>query len=83
MDELRTFMFERVYLARPARDEHARIERLIETLFHHWVQHAEQLPAASPEDDVAQRVTDWIAGMTDRYCLRAFTDLTVPRAFAS
>jgi dGTPase len=83
MDELRTFMFDRVYLARPARDEHARIQRVIETLFHHWVEHADELPAASPDDDVATKVTDWIAGMTDRYCLRAFTDLTVPRAFAS
>jgi dGTPase len=83
MDALRGFMFEHVYLARPARDEHARIDRVITTLFHHHVEHADALPAASADDDVAQRVTDWIAGMTDRYCLRAFTDLTVPRAFAS
>ena len=29
-----------------------------------------------------QRVTDYIAGMTDRYCIRAFEELTVPQAFA-
>ena len=34
------------------------------------------------ELDLAQRVTDYIAGMTDRYCIRAYTDLQVPRAFA-
>jgi len=34
------------------------------------------------EPDLAQRVTDYIAGMTDRYCIRAYTDLQVPRAFA-
>ena len=32
--------------------------------------------------DLAQRVTDWLAGMTDRYCIRAFEALSVPEAFA-
>jgi dGTPase len=81
MEALRAFMFERVYLARPARDEHAKIERAIAALFHHYVEHPEALPPS--DDELPQRVTDWIAGMTDRFCLRAYTDLTVPRAFAS
>jgi dGTPase len=83
MDALRTFMFERVYLAPPARDEHAKIERVVATLFHHFAEHPDELPPATGDEDVARRVTDWIAGMTDRYCLRVYTDLTVPRAFAS
>ncbi len=83
MDALRTFMFERVYLARPARDEHARIQGVIAALFHHYVDHPGELPEADAGEDLAQRVTDWIAGMTDRYCLRAFQELAVPRAFAS
>jgi dGTP triphosphohydrolase len=29
----------------------------------------------------AQRVTDYLAGMTDRFCIRAFEALSVPRAF--
>jgi dGTPase len=83
MDELRTFMFASVYLAPSARREHERIERLIGTLFAHYADHPELLPPEPAGADLAQRVTDWLAGMTDRYCLRAFTDLTVPRAFAS
>ena len=27
------------------------------------------------------RVTDYIAGMTDRFCIRAFEELSVPTAF--
>jgi dGTPase len=34
------------------------------------------------EDELAQVVTDYLAGMTDRYCIRAYTELQVPRAFA-
>jgi dGTPase len=34
------------------------------------------------ESALAERVTDYLAGMTDRYCIRAYTELQVPRAFA-
>ncbi len=30
---------------------------------------------------LAQRVTDYIAGMTDRFCIRAYQELKVPKAF--
>ena len=34
------------------------------------------------EEELAGRVTDYLAGMTDRYCIRAYTELQVPQAFA-
>lgn len=37
---------------------------------------------AGEDPDLAQRVTDYLAGMTDRYCIRKYTELQVPRAFA-
>ena len=37
---------------------------------------------AIPEDEAARRVTDYLAGMTDRFCIRVFEELTVPVAFA-
>ena len=80
MDRLRTFMFEHVYLSETARREQAKIETVIRTLFEHHVAHPETLPGS--DADLPQRVTDWIAGMTDRYCIRAFEALSVPEAFA-
>ena len=32
---------------------------------------------------LARRVTDYLAGMTDRFCIRRFEALAVPRAFPS
>jgi dGTPase len=32
--------------------------------------------------ELAQRVTDYLAGMTDRYCIRLYAELDVPQAFA-
>src|SRR6478752_2204046 len=80
MDALRTFMFDEVYLSDKARREQAKIDTVIRTLFEHHVAHPETLPPG--DGDLAQRVTDWIAGMTDRYCIRAFEELSVPTAFA-
>lgn len=38
--------------------------------------------AGGADTYLARRVTDYIAGMTDRYCIREYTALRVPRAFA-
>ncbi|HWY90805.1 MAG TPA: deoxyguanosinetriphosphate triphosphohydrolase [Solirubrobacteraceae bacterium] len=91
MGDLRKFMFERVYLGAAVRAEHERIANVVHTLFEHYVAHPELLPAPrvassgaspAPEDDLARRVTDYLAGMTDRYCIRVYTELQVPQAFA-
>ncbi|WP_051471987.1 dGTP triphosphohydrolase [Patulibacter minatonensis] len=37
---------------------------------------------ADPDADALQRATDWVAGMTDRYALRAYADLVIPRVHA-
>jgi dGTPase len=84
MDALRTFMFDEVYLGPVARAEHDKITTVIGALFAHYADDPTRIPdeGGAPGADVAQRVTDYIAGMTDRYCLRAYEALTVPRAFA-
>jgi dGTPase len=83
MSALRDFMFEHVYLADSARREHAKIEHVVRTLFEHWCAHPDELPTGDPDADLATRVTDYLAGMTDRFCIRSFEALTVPRAFPS
>jgi dGTPase len=83
MSELRDFMFEHVYLAEAARREHAKIERVVRTLFDHWCEHPDEIPPLDPAADLATRVTDYLAGMTDRFCIRRFQALAVPRAFPS
>ena len=80
MSALRDFMFANVYLGEIARREHSKIETVVRALFEHYCAHPEQLPPGG--DDLATRVTDYIAGMTDRYCIRAYEELAVPRAFA-
>jgi dGTPase len=76
MLRLREFMFDRVYLGPTARAEHAKIERVLRGLFDWYCSHPEELPLsdASAED----RVIDYLAGMTDRFAIRAWTERFVP-----
>jgi dGTPase len=84
MDALRDFMFEHVYLGAAARREHAKIERVVRTLFEFSAEDGDRIPDGGgvPGADLPQRVTDYLAGMTDRYCIRAFEALAVPESFA-
>jgi dGTPase len=76
MVRLRAFMFERVYMGPTARAEHAKIERVLRGLFDWYCEHPDELPpGASPAD----RVIDWLAGMTDRFAIRAWTERFVPQ----
>jgi dGTPase len=72
--ELRAFMFDQVYLRPDAREQAAPVERIVEDLLRHFVDHPEELPAWFEGDDVT-RATDWVAGMTDSYALRAHAEL--------
>lgn len=64
---LRAFMFERVYLGPAAEREHRRAAEVVELVFQHLTAHPDELPSG-PGDEV-QRVTDYVAGMTDRFAL--------------
>ena len=78
MLRLRKFMFDRVYLGPAARGEQERVQRTLRGLFDHYMEHPEETPEGEPGAGDAQRVTDYLAGMTDRYCIARFTELTVP-----
>jgi dGTPase len=79
MDRLRTFMFERVYLAPAAQHEHPRIERMLRALFAHLADHPP--PSLVEGASEVERVVDYLAGMTDRFAVRAFSDLSLPQGF--
>jgi dGTPase len=73
MNDLRDFMFERVYLAPSLlREQRAAIQTLRDLVDHHLA-HPDQIPASYREDDapLVTQVADYVAGMTDRYALAA------------
>ena len=82
MTELRDFMFEHVYLGPAATREHAKIRVVVRSLFDYYCAHPDEIPDSIPPGELPRRVTDYLAGMTDRFCIRTFEALSVPVAFA-
>jgi dGTPase len=79
MGRLRTFMFEEVYLGPAAQREQPRIERMLRALFAYLVDNPP--PPVTDGASDSERVIDYLAGMTDRYAVRVFTELSVPHGF--
>ena len=75
MLRLREFMFENVYLGPAARGEVERVQHALRGLFDHYMDHPDEVPVLDPAADPPQRVTDYIAGMTDRFCIARFREL--------
>ena len=72
-----------MYLREGAQAEQEKAVALIRDLFRHFMDHPDQLP---PEyhrmpDDLPVRVADYISGMTDRFALRTYERLFLPRGW--
>lgn len=68
MGATREFLFEHVYIGRIARSTREAVQRILQTLLSHH--------APDPSDEPARvRAVDYVAGMTDRFALRAFERL--------
>jgi dGTPase len=83
MLRLRTFMFDRVYLGPTARAEHAKIERVLRGLFDWYCEAPEDLPPGVEGATQAERIVDYLAGMTDRFAIRAWSARFVPQGLAA
>jgi len=81
-DHLRDFMFKKVYIGSAAKKEETKAERMLRELFTWLMEHPEYLPAdfrdSVEKEGLEQSVTDYVAGMTDRYAVRKFNEIFVP-----
>lgn len=83
MMELRSFLFERVYQAPSVLNEVYKATHLLSDLFDYYVSNIEKVPEEYreiSEGDSLQAVTDYVAGMTDRYARNVYQDLFIPKS---
>jgi dGTPase len=71
MNELRDFMFERVYFAPAHRAPQIEAIDVIRRLVDHHLLHPDEMPSTYRDNDadVVTQVADYVAGMTDRFAL--------------
>ncbi len=69
MLSLRAFMFDRVYLGPHVEPEHRRARDVVFAIFGRLTDDPDLLPPGEAEGELADRITDYISGMTDRFAL--------------
>ena len=83
--ELRDFLFENVYYNKTAKSEEDKTKFIIEKIFEYYTKNFELLPdfylQIYNENNLEKNVIikDYIAGMTDRYAMKIFEDLYIPK----
>jgi dGTPase len=80
MNELRDFMFERVYQAPAQLAQQRRAEAVIRDLVDYHLAHPDEMPAGYRDNDarLVVQVSDYVSGMTDRFALASHDRLFRP-----
>ncbi len=79
---LRDFLHRRVYHAPELDKEFSKVENIIMTLYEHILMFpGEYLDIPSGAGDCERLAVDFVAGMTDHYAIRFFSDLRLPCNF--
>ena len=82
LQELREFMFERVYRNPVAKGEETKAREMLKRLYEYYYTHPEALPEDfQPQmslEGMERTVCDYIAGMTDNYAVDKYTEIFIP-----
>lgn len=82
---LRKFMFENVYTSKDVKKEEEKSMGVVRTLYEYFKNNKDKMPKEYRdmlnENDISRVVCDYIAGMTDRYAIRLFKELFVPKSY--
>lgn len=80
--QFRDFLYDRVYFNPEAKAELGKTEKVLKELFDFLLKNPREYIKPYPrEDPLAQRVGDFVAGMTDRYALRLYSQIFFPKSW--
>ena len=82
LQDLRSFMFERVYRNPLAKGQESKAKEMLEKLYEYYVNQPKALPDDfHPQvsfDGIERTVCDYIACMTDKYAVDKYTEIFIP-----
>ena len=70
MNDLRDFLFARVYMRPDAQREEVKITHMIADFYQYYLLNPQELPPESQNEDAPRAAADYIAGMTDLFALQ-------------
>lgn len=82
-DDLKSFMFEKVYTNPSAKQEEEKAVALVEKLYRYFIEHPQKMPDEYfnilKRFDADRAVCDYISGMSDAYAVDLYADIFVPK----
>ena len=83
MIELRKFMFKNIYLGEILKIERDKAKFILEHIINYYMKNPNKMPKLYSEiverEGLERGVCDYIAGMSDDYCLNKFNEIYVPK----
>jgi dGTPase len=77
MQDLRNFMFEKVYLRKATQPQRAECQEIVIKLVEYFTKNLNKLPEAYKQDQSdIENAIDYVAGMTDRFAINAYEKIT-------
>lgn len=84
-DELRAFMFEKVYRAEPTIAEKDKAQYIVRFLYKYFIDTPGKMPelylTLAERFGLPVAVGDFISGMTDDYAVDLFKEITIPKGW--
>ncbi|MBK3332081.1 deoxyguanosinetriphosphate triphosphohydrolase [Persephonella atlantica] len=87
MYQLRQWLFDNVYLAKPVVVELEKGKGIVKALYEYYLEHYEEIPYYHRylqlwgEYDPKQAAVDYVAGMTDRFAIRTYQKIFIPKGW--
>ena len=86
LENLRAFMFDRVYITPLSMKEEERAKRMLSGMYEYFLKNRDKLPAfyreLSEKYPLEQVICDYLSSMTDKFAIAVFNYLYVPRSWA-
>lgn len=87
MMQMRNFMSVNVYHNPLAKSEEGKAEKLMETLYEHFMKHIDSLPEEflnllSEGEAREQVVCDYVGAMTDRFAIATYNEIYIPKSWS-
>ena len=85
MMEMRRFLYRTVYARSIPKEELLKAKKLLSDIYHHLLAHPDWIPESfrRPEVGAERAVVDFVAGMTDRFALKLYDSLFLPRGWSA
>ena len=84
--QLREFMFEAVYLNSKSKPEEGKSMDIVKKLFEYFITNPNKLPSSyfdiANVDGKERAVCDYVSGMSDRYAIKTFENIFIPKSWS-